>query len=180
MKVFPENATLQLEFDKVKALLVNYCQSEYARVKATELRIHTRKEFIELELKQSHEYRQLIANQIYFPNDYILNLSRELKLLNIPGAVLAGEQFLQIRRLAESMEKIFRWFDRERRIAYGALVKLIDGTYYEKSIIEMIDDVLDDDGKVKDNASPDLKNIRMSLYRKRMSYVACLKKLFPG
>ena len=32
----------------------------------------------------------------YFPNDYILNLSREIKLLGIPGAVFTGEQFMQI------------------------------------------------------------------------------------
>ncbi len=167
MKVFPDTAPVQLEFDKLKMLLANYCQSDYGRGKAENLRIHTRKEFIDIELKQSHEYRQLIANNIYFPNDYILNLERELKLLSIPGAVLAGDQLLQLRKLAESIEKIFRWFDSERRVAYEALVKIAANTYYEKAIIEMIDEVVDDDGQVKDNASAELKDIRMNLYRKR-------------
>lgn len=174
MKLYPKSASVQLEFNKIKDLLVNYCQAEHARDKAKQLRIHTRQEFIELELKQSHEYRQLIVNGIYFPNDYILNLSKELKLLSIPGAVLTGEQFMQLRKLAESMEKIFRWFDSERRIAYQGLAKVIDGTYYEKMIIELIDDVLDDYGQVKDNASDELKNIRLSLYRKRNE----LRRLF--
>ena len=48
-----------------------------------------------------------------------------------------------------------------------ALAKVIADTYYEKAIIEMIDEVLDEDGQVKDNASNDLKDIRLSLYRKR-------------
>ncbi|HEX7846080.1 MAG TPA: MutS2/Smr-associated SH3 domain-containing protein [Chitinophagaceae bacterium] len=174
MKLFPATASQQLEFDRVKDLLANYCQSDHARSKAVNLRIHTRKEFIDVELKQSHEYRQLIANSIYFPNDHILNLARELKLLSIPGAVLSGEQFLQIRKLAESIEKIFRWFDSERRVAYSAMVKLIEGTYYEKAIMAMIDDVLDEDGQVKDNASEELKQIRMGLYRKRNE----LRRLF--
>lgn len=174
MKLYPESASIQLEFNKIKELLANYCQSEHARDKAQQLRIHTRQEFIELELKQSHEYRQLIVNGIYFPNDYILNLSKELKLLSIPGAVLSGEQFMLIRKLSESMEKIFRWFDSERRIAYEGLAKVTDGTYYEKVIIELIDDVLDDYGHVKDNASEALKNIRQSLYRKRNE----LRRLF--
>ena len=174
MKLYPESASVQLEFNKIKELLVNYCQAEHARDKAQQLRIHTRREFIELELRQSHEYRQLMVNGIYFPNDYILNLAKELKLLSIPGAVLSGEQFMQLRKLAESMEKIFRWFDSERRIAYDGLAKVIDGTYYEKVIIELIDDVLDDYGQVKDNASEELKNIRLSLYRKRNE----LRRLF--
>jgi DNA mismatch repair protein MutS2 len=167
MKLYPESAYLQLEFDKVRTLLAAYCETDHARSKAQELRIHTRKEFIDTELKQSHEYRQLLQHGVYFPNDYVLNLARELKLLSISGAVLNGEELLQIRKLAESMERIFRWFDTERRTAYGALAKVIADTYYEKAIIKMIDEVLDADGQVKDNASEDLKNIRASLYRKR-------------
>ena len=174
MKLYPESAYLQLEFNKVKDLLANYCQTEHARTKAEQLRIHTRKDFVDTELRQSHEFRQLLLNGIYFPNDYILNLARELKLLSVPGALLSGEEFQLLRKLAESIEKIFRWFDAERKTAYGALAKVIEGTYYEKIIIQLIDEVLDESGQVKDNASEDLKNIRMSLYRKRNE----LRKLF--
>jgi DNA mismatch repair protein MutS2 len=167
MKLFPESAATQLEFVKIKELLANYCQTEYARHKALQLRIHTRKEFAETELRQSHEYRQLVANSIYFPNDYILNLSKELKLLSIPGAVLSTDELQQIRKLTESIEKIFRWFDAERKQAYGGLTKVIEETYYEKVIAELINEVLDECGQVKDNASEELKEIRMSLYRRR-------------
>jgi DNA mismatch repair protein MutS2 len=136
--------------------------------------VHTRRDYIETALRQSHEYHQLLLNSIYFPNDYILNLSREIKLLSIPGAVLTGEDFLQFRKLAESLEKLFRWFDQERRNAYGALYKVIAPTHYEKKIIALIDEVLDESGQVKDNASDELKQIRMSLYRKRNE----LRRLF--
>jgi DNA mismatch repair protein MutS2 len=167
MRLYPESAYLQLEFDKIKNLLAAHCGNEYARDKARQLRIHTQKEFIETELKQSHEYSQLVRNGIYFPNDYILNLFNELKLLSIEDAVLSGEQLMQVRKLAESIERIFRWFDNERRVAYEALAKVISGTHYEKAIIGMIDHVLDNDGQVKDSASPELKSIRLNLYRKR-------------
>jgi DNA mismatch repair protein MutS2 len=167
VKLYPESAYLQLEFSKVKDLLANYCQTDHATEKARQLRIHTRREFIEVELKQTHEYKQLVSNSINFPNDYILNLSKELKLLSVPGALLSGDQFLQLKKLAESIERIFRWFDNERKLAYNAMARVIDNTYYEKAIIAMIDEVLDDHGQVKDNASEELKQIRMSLYRKR-------------
>jgi DNA mismatch repair protein MutS2 len=174
LKLFPSSAYIQLEFDKIKALLVAYCAGEYAKEKATELRIHTKKEFIETELRQSHEYKQLLQTATYFPNDYILNLSKDLKLLGIPGAVLPGEQFMEVRRLAESMDKIFRWFDNEKRVAYPALAELIKATHYEKVILKMIDEVLDEHGQVKDTASDHLRIIRMNLYRKRNE----LRKVF--
>jgi DNA mismatch repair protein MutS2 len=174
MKLFPESAYIQLEFDKIKTLLAEHCRSEYAITKAAQLRIHTKKEFIDTELRQSFEYRQLLQNNIYFPNDHALNLSNELKLLSIPGAVLAGEQLLEIRKLAAGIQQIFRWFDAERRTTYGSLGKIIEGTYYEKAIITTIDEVLDENGQVKDNASDELRNIRMSMYRKRNE----LRKVF--
>lgn len=167
MKLFPESASVQLEFDKIKALLVENCKSELAKQKATELRIHTRREYIELELQQSNEYRLLQLTNQHFPNDYVLNLSRDIKLLSIPGAVLLGEQFIQLRKLATSIQAIFRWFDNEKRIAYPALSKVIVETYYEKIILELLDDVLDEYGNVKDNASEDLMKIRLALFKKR-------------
>lgn len=167
MKVYPDSALVQLEFDKIKNLLHEGCRTEYAKEKATDLRIHTRKDFIDRELKQTHEFKQLVQNAIYFPNDYVLNLNEELKLLNIEGALLSGEQLVDIRKLTVSLEKIFRWFDAERREVYSGLAEVISGTYYEKKIKELIEEVIDDTGNVKDNASHELASIRMGLYRKR-------------
>src|SRR5687768_15382453 len=174
MKLYPESASQQLEFDKIKNLLHQKCQSEYARNKALELRIHTKKEFIDRELKQSFEYKQLIQNGIYFPNDFVLNLSRDLKLLSIPGAVMNGEQLVSFRKLAMSIESIFRWFDPERKTVYDTLFTVIQDTYYEKAILQLINDVIDETGNVKDTASEELASIRMNLYRKRNE----LRRLF--
>ncbi len=167
MRLYPESATVQLEFDKVKALLKAQCNTDYARLKAENLRIHTKREYIELELKQTNEFKNISLLQQYFPNDFSLNLSKDIKLLGIPGALLGGEQWMPIRRLTENTGSIFRWFDNERRQAFPALAKVIEGTYYEKLILEWIDEVLDESGVVKDNASADLQKIRMNLFRKR-------------
>lgn len=167
MRLYPESAAVQLEFDKVKALLNAHCATEYAKNKADHLRIHTRREYIELELRQTDEYKNITLSQQYFPNDFSQNLSKDIKLLSIPGALLGGEQWMPIRRLTENTGSIFRWFDNERRLAFPGLSKVIEGTYFEKQIIDNIDEILDEQGTVRDNASEDLQKIRMSLYRKR-------------
>ncbi len=174
MKLFPQSADVQLEFDKIREIVHQYCNTEMGRHRATQMRIHTRKEFIDLELSQSHEYLLLLNGGQYFPNESSINLHRELKLLGIPGAVLTGEDFLQIRRLAENTHQLFRWFDADRMESYPALHKVISNTYYEKAIILAIDDVLDEGGQVRDNASEDLARIRMNLFRKRSE----LRRLF--
>ena len=167
MKFFPSSALVQLEYEKVKDLLALHCQTEYAKNKANNLRIHTKLQFIKRELQQSNEFKLILGSGQHFPNDLTRHLQKELQLLGIPGAVLSGEQFLLIRRLADNAQHIFRWFDNERRIAYPALTDVIKDSYYEKIIIELIDEIVDEAGQVKDNASEDLANIRMSLFRKR-------------
>jgi DNA mismatch repair protein MutS2 len=167
MKLFPESADVQLEFDKVKQLLAAHCKTVLAQEKAAQLRIHTKKEYIETELQQSHEFKLLLEQQLYFPIDFTQNIARDIKLLSIPGALLGSEQLMGIKKLAENLHQIFRWFEGDRRQFFPALVRIIADTYYEKTIIELIDDVLDEYGNVRDNASDDLQRIRMSLFKKR-------------
>lgn len=174
MKLFPESAAHQLEFDKIKEYLTAYCRSEYARNKANELRIHTHRNFIEPQLQQTHEYKLLFQNHLYFPDDAVLNLSKELKLLGIESSVLTGEQFLQIKKMSNAIQQIFRWFTPERKIAYAFLSLIIEGTYYEKSVSLLIDEILDEYGIVKDSASDKLTSIRISLSKKRIE----LKRVF--
>ena len=105
----------------------------------------------------------LFLNHLHFPDDAVFNLSKELKLLSIEGSVLTGNQFLSIKKLALAIQQIFRWFDNERRIAFPSLALVISETYFEKTIAELIDEILDEDGNVKDNASEELAEIRMAI-----------------
>jgi DNA mismatch repair protein MutS2 len=174
MKFFPESTLSQIEFDKIKELVECHCKNEYAKNRVQQLRIHTKKDFIELDLFQTNEFKILLDSGNYFPNDFPFSISKELKLLSIQGATLSGEQFLLLKKLSNNTENIVRWFDEERRNENKSLSKIIEGSYFEKSIRLMIDEVLDEVGVVKDNASEELAKIRMSLYRKRNE----LRKIF--
>lgn len=167
MRLYPESAYIQLEFDKVRALLVELTRTSYGKQKAESLRIHTKKQFIDQELRQSYQYLQLLASGQTFQHDQVFNLSKELKLLSIPGAVLTGEIFILFRNLAENIKGIFRWFDDERMYNFNSLFDVIKVTHFDKSITEEINRVIGEDARVVDTASDDLARIRMALYRKR-------------
>ncbi len=167
IRFFPESALQQLEFEKIKALLTGYCRNPLAKQQAEQLRIHTKREFIETALQQTQEYKLLQQSGQVLPNEFHHSLSRELKLLSIPGAVLNGEEFGLILKLTRNTANLFRWFDNERRSAYPALTQVLKDTYYEKAIAGCIESVLDENGQVKDNASEELAEIRLRLYRKR-------------
>lgn len=167
MKLYPESAATQLEFEKVKELLVHQCKTDFAIARAKNLRIHTKLDFIQLELDQSDEFKRIKNESINFPNDYVINIGKEIKLLSIPGSLLKEDQFMQIRKMTEMMERIFRWFDNEKREYFPALATIISNSYYERAIRDLIDEVLDDYGHIKDNATPELAEIRSELAKKR-------------
>ncbi|MCX6212748.1 MAG: DNA mismatch repair protein MutS [Bacteroidetes bacterium] len=174
MRVYPENALTQLEFDKITAILLNYCQTNMGVELVNEMRIHTHQKYIEEALRQTEEFKFIkLANQ-YFPTDFVLDIRKDLKLLGIPGAQLTGEQWLLVRRLGDHIQQVFKWFDAERQMAYSNLYEVVKSSYYEKAIIECIDSIIDDRGSVKDNASEDLAKIRHQLFKKRQE----LRRIF--
>ena len=174
MRVYPENALTQLEFDKITAILLNYCQTNMGVEQVNEMRIHTHQTYIEVALRQTEEFKFIkLANQ-YFPTDFVLDIRKDLKLLGIPGAQLTGEQWLLVRKLCDHIQQVFKWFDAERQMAYSNLYEVVKNAYYEKAIIECIDLIIDDRGSVKDKASDDLAKIRHQLFKKRQE----LRRIF--
>ena len=167
MKLFPESAVSQLEFDRIVDRLAEHCQGELAKDLARRIRIHTQLDHIRRNLRQTQEFKWLLDQGLAFPNEEPLAISRELRLLGIPGSVLMGSDWMQIRRLLTDIESVFRWFTAERREAYSALAYALSDAAYEKKIAERIDAVLETNGQVRDNASPRLQEIRIQMHRKR-------------
>jgi DNA mismatch repair protein MutS2 len=167
MRLYPNLAPVLLEFNTVQQLLGQYCKTTIAAEIAASLRLHTKINFIELELQQAHEFKLILQHGQYFPIDCTTHLQKEIQLLSIQGSTLLGEDFLEIRSLAYNIQAIFRWFDTERRLAFPALTKVIENSYFEKNIITYIEEVIDYNGNVKDYACADLQNIRIRLWKKR-------------
>jgi DNA mismatch repair protein MutS2 len=167
MQFYPNNALEQLEFHKVKEWLLGYAKTFLAKKKIENLLPDIEYDAIEKNLFQTQEYTNLLRAGLYIPNQFSYNISPELKLLSAPGATLGGEQFLQIKSLALNADSIFRWFGAERRESFPYLALVLNEVYYEKEIVGTIDEVLEDNGQVKDSASEDLKKIRLSLFKRR-------------
>ena len=167
MLLYPQNTLAQLEFEKIKKHLLNYCQTEFAITRVENLRIHTHIKYIESQINQTHEFKLLLQHQHYFPVQFILNISKVIKLLSVSGATLSELDFVQIKDLTANIESIYRWFSEDKKLAFPFLHQIIETCYYEKNIQIWIDEILDEGGVVRDNASDDLQRIRLSIFKKR-------------
>lgn len=162
MQLYPAHAAEALEFNKISLLLKQKCRTENARERVEALRFHTRLDHLKRALLETEEFRQTLSGNDYFPNDFTRNIQKELKLLGVPGAVLTGEQFLAMRSLALNTREILLWFRKQGEL-YPNLRALTENIRYEKTIPEIINAVVDDNGMVRDHASRELLSIRTEL-----------------
>jgi len=166
MQLYPTHAAEALEFNKVCDLLMGKCRTDAARERVENIRFHTRMDHMQRELLQAHEFKLILTGGDHFPNDFTRNVSRELKLLSVPGGVLTGEQLLSFNQLALNIRDVLVWFKKNNDL-FPTLRQLTDRIVYEKKITEIITTVIDETGNVRDTASKDLMSIRSELGKVR-------------
>ncbi len=180
MLLYPANAIESLEFNKVADLLLLKCRTDAARERVQNIRFHMRLEYIQKELLQVYEFKNILGTGDHFPNDFTRNISKELRLLQIAGGVLSGEQLLFCHQLALNMKDILNWFKKNNDL-FPALAALSEKIVYEKQISELISSVIDETGQIKDTASKELMSIRSELgkarHLARRTFEGVLRKL---
>jgi DNA mismatch repair protein MutS2 len=166
IQVFPENAIDALEFSKICDLLKARCRSDFSRRRVDNIRVHVKLEYIEKDLRQANEYKLVQQSGSVFPNDFTVNIERELKMLSMEGGFLKADQLLLIKSLALNIKEILNWFKQQGDL-FPNLQQVCRYISYEKEIAALVAQVLDDFGIMRDTASPELAQIRASLERRR-------------
>ena len=175
MLLYPAHAAEALEFNKICQLLDQKCRTDAARERVSSMRFHTRLDYVQRELEQTAEFKQVLKGNDYFPNEFTRNVQKELKLLAVEGTVLSGEQLLAFQNLALNIRDILNWFKRQGNL-FPQLRAVAERISYEKLIPETVSAVIDDNGNVRDTASRELMRIRSELSSLRQQ----LRKVFEG
>ena len=163
--------TLQdLEFNTVLQTISERCNTEIGRQKALEIVPFKDKESLMSSLLQTSEYLSSFSNNNSIPNHGFDNLTNDLKFLAIEDSFLEVASFRKIATLSETTNVLLLFFKKFHDY-YPNLNNKAAQVEYTKYVIQKIDDVVDKFGEIKNNASPDLINIRrdMSLVRGKVN-----------
>jgi DNA mismatch repair protein MutS2 len=173
LQLYPAHAADALEFTKVRQLLLEKCRTDEARARVGNMRFMSRVELIDKALKQTAEFKLTLGGGDYFPGEFTRNLSQELRLITVQGAVLTGDSLLAVSNLTKTIQSMLIWFKGHAGF-YPSLEALTEGVSYEKEIVNIVGNVIDEAGQVRDNASKELVQIRSSLTSTR----ATLRRTF--
>jgi DNA mismatch repair protein MutS2 len=163
--------TLQdLQFPTVLETISASCNTDIGAQKALEIAPFKDKETLLKALLQTSEYRASFDNNNAIPNHGFDNISHEIKFLAIEDSFLEVNSFRKISAISTTSNFLLNFLKKFDEY-YPNLNSRASQVEITKDIVNMIDDVLDKYGEVKDNASPDLLNIRrdMSVVRGKVN-----------
>lgn len=163
--------TLQdLQFSTVLGTISSICNTDIGKQKALEIVPFKTKESLMTALLQTSEYLSSFQNNNAIPNHGFDAITYEIKLLGIEDSFLEVGSFKKIATISETSNLLIQFFKKFEEY-YPYLNTKTSQIEYTKEIIKLIDEVVDKYGEIKDNASPDLLNIRrdMNLVRGKVN-----------
>lgn len=166
MLLFPQSSLLLSEFSKIKDHIAGLCLCNLGVQRVEMLMPISDFEEIKLKLQKNGEFARLHASGENFPSQNYKDLTKEIGLLQIENSVLQSSQFLEIFLFAKTAESIFNFF-KSREAAYPNLQTIVADLKFEKQIIKLVEEILDENGNIRSNASEALVHIRKSLTKFR-------------
>lgn len=176
-----EKSIRMLEFPKVKQQLAKQTVSELGKKKALEIEPKTNAEDIKQLLKQTNDGVTLLRMKGGIPVSPFENIYPHIKRLSI-GGVLSGSEIAQIYRVIKNVKVLKQFFRnvQEDDVQLETLYALSGQLEPLNDLIKKIESIIDEDGRVVDDASSKLKGIRTGIKQVENRIRERLEKIVRG
>ena len=164
--IYPHNFEQKIGFDDIRRLLKEKCLSSLGEGRVDEMNFSDSFNEIEERLNQTNEFVRIIQEEDSFPAQYFFDVRPSLKRIRVEGMYLDEQELFDLRRSLETIRDIIRFLsseDEEENSPYPNLKKLAGDIAVFPQLITRINGILNQYGKIKDNASQDLLRIRREL-----------------
>ena len=166
MNIFPTELPSLLGFDAIIARLSTFCVGKNAKEAAQQLLPSQNFEKVATQLQEIVEFMNASAGSSIISQSHYPEVEIELNVLRMQDAVLTAIQCKQLRKLISLSNELIHFFA-DKQDLFPYLSKKIAPNEEDKTVMGFIDEVLDKDGIVKDDASEHLKQIRLDLIENR-------------
>lgn len=153
----------KLEFDKVRQLLEQVCLGDLGRQIVADLSPMLDMEAIAHRLTEVSEYKRTLEKNDHFPINRYEDISEELRMLEVEGFVLPEDGLRRLNVVLRYVRNLFRYFNKLRQEAYPVLYQAICHVTFDESLIAAIEKVIDEEGEIRPDASPELMRIRRQM-----------------
>ncbi|MBR6658499.1 MAG: Smr/MutS family protein [Paludibacteraceae bacterium] len=175
--VFTTNVETKIGFDKIRLLLVNNCLSPLGTKKVDAITVSTNHEWILEQLNLTNEFVKILVNEEDFPIDSYFDIHESLSKIATEGTFIEVQELFKLRCSLHTIGKIVTFFNQKEECDFFYLKNLSREIDTFPAIVKSIDHILDKFGEIKDNASPELQNIRRNIEEEKSSISRAIQKI---
>jgi len=161
--IYPSNFEKKIGFDSIRDLLSQKCISNLGRDHIQDMAFST--DFLEIQqwLDETEEFRMVLGSDRNFPAQDYFDLRDELSRIKLEGTYIEREELFNLKTSLGVLKEILLFFKKCEYGEYPRLKVLAENIIIDDFISKRVDEIIDNKGRVKDNASPELRDIRKQI-----------------
>ena len=160
--VYPSSFEQKIGFDRLREQVAAYCSMRAARERLAAEGFSTSSHEIERRLSLTDEMRLILAMEREFPGGEYPDVEHIIAKLRLAGSFLEVGEVVTLHQALGSIGKVVG-FIQQRSERYPALYRLTRGVDAFPEVVLRIEQLIDRFGHVKDNASPELFDLRRAI-----------------
>jgi DNA mismatch repair protein MutS2 len=164
--IYPDNFETKIGFDRIRQLLSDNCLSPMGKDLVNRIRFENNAEEIAFKLSATYEFQQILQFDDYFPSENYFDLTVSLNKIRVPGSFPEVQDVFDLKRSVETVKAIIGFFKKKEEKGYPILKSICGTVKFYPYVLDSADRIIDKEGKIRDNASPKLKEIRSEIVQK--------------
>lgn len=161
--IYPVSLEQKIGFDVVRHKIGECCQCDIGLEYVNEMAFSSNFELLLKALQETEEFRQILMFETAFPSQNYYNLIPELSHLRLENSFIELESIPFLVSSLRTISNIIAFLQSEDNEKYLRLKSLTDDISIDRYILIYINRIIDDRGEVRDDASPELLEVRKSL-----------------
>ncbi len=161
--LLPQHFEQKIGFTTLREQLEANCLSALGRQYVARMTFQEKHEPLLKLLQQTDEFAYLLRAGADFPASHYHDTQAHLKRAALPGAFLDVAAFFEVKMSLRTIRQALTFFTEADAGLYPTLRLLGIGVQVDRNLLAALDKVVDDEGQVRDDASPLLRQIRQEL-----------------
>ncbi len=161
--IYPEHFEEKVGFDRIRTMLFSRCLSTMGKEWTEEMQFVNQFEVITNRLGEVNEFVRIVREVENFPSSHFYDLRSALNKIKVEGRFLEPEELFDLKRSLESVRAIVLFFKKQEDNVFPLLKKKNERVQLFPYIYDRIDAIINKFGKIRDNASPELAQVRKNI-----------------
>ena len=162
--IYPDNFEIKIGFDKIREMLTLRCLSPIGKEVVLAMQFTSDYESLKQHHGETDEFCRILREFDQFPTNHYYDLRPSLQKIKLEGRFLEVAELFDLKRSLESVRAIVTFFSsQDDQTIFPLLRKKAGFVKVFPYIYGRIDAILNKNGQIRDNASPELATIRKNI-----------------